>query len=92
MIYTDEFIPSLEFWPEKDVLSAFQEADQAIGTDGEALALRVFFARMYDKASETKSWADEEDIFKMAALGEALDNDRFLRSIGAEGITWASRV
>ncbi|GHU93544.1 hypothetical protein FACS189479_05080 [Spirochaetia bacterium] len=46
MIYDEEFIPSLEFWPRKDVRAAFDAADAAMGTPGEALALRVFYKRM----------------------------------------------
>jgi hypothetical protein len=46
MKYDTEFIPSLNFWPEDIVREAFADADKVLGTDGEALALRVFYARM----------------------------------------------
>jgi hypothetical protein len=46
MIYEDEFVPAVEFWPEDMVRAAFTEAEKAIGTAGEAVAMRVFFARM----------------------------------------------
>ncbi|GHV09431.1 hypothetical protein FACS189485_22010 [Spirochaetia bacterium] len=46
MIYEDEFVPAIDFWPEDDVRAAFTEADKAIGTEGEAVALRVFYQRM----------------------------------------------
>jgi hypothetical protein len=46
MIYEDEFIPSLDFWPEDVVREAFADADKAIGTDEETTTLRVFYLRM----------------------------------------------
>jgi hypothetical protein len=46
MKYDTEFIPSLDFWPEDVVRSAFTEAERAIGTEREAVTLRVFYARM----------------------------------------------
>jgi hypothetical protein len=39
-------IPGRIFWPEKQIRHAFQEADAAMGTPGEAVALRVFHRRM----------------------------------------------
>ncbi|AEF83111.1 hypothetical protein [Leadbettera azotonutricia] len=66
MIYEDEFIPSLGFWPEVDVRSAFHEADQAMGTKDEALALRVFYLRMKHHLKTAEPAEDNPDIeFRM---------------------------
>jgi hypothetical protein len=46
MKWDQEFIPGLSFWPEDFVRADFAAADAAIGTEGEALALRVFYKRM----------------------------------------------
>ncbi|GHV75546.1 hypothetical protein AGMMS49942_03670 [Spirochaetia bacterium] len=46
MKWDEEFIPGFSFWPEDIVRAEFAAADAAIGTEGEALALRVFYKRM----------------------------------------------
>jgi hypothetical protein len=66
MKYDSEFIDSLNFWPEDVVREAFADADQAIGTGGEALALRVFYLRMkhHLKTAEAVD-GNPDDEFRM---------------------------
>jgi hypothetical protein len=89
-------VSGIEFTPAERLREIFQRMKSALNTPREAEELKIFYLRidrMYGQAEETKSWADEEDVFKMAALGEALDNDRFLRSItGGADNKRASRV
>jgi hypothetical protein len=63
MKYDSEFIPALEFWPEDVVKAAFDAADAALGTEGEALALRVFYTRMkhHFKTSDLIDAAPDDD-------------------------------
>jgi hypothetical protein len=62
-------LPGLIFWPEKKVRHAFREAAEAMGTKGEALAMRVFHRRMqyFLKTSSDVDMMDpEENLFTTA--------------------------
>jgi hypothetical protein len=62
-------LPGLIFWPEKKVRHAFREAGEAMGTKGEALAMRVFHRRMQyflKTSSDTELVDPEENLFTIA--------------------------
>jgi hypothetical protein len=81
-------INSIMFYPAERVREIFERMKSAKGTEHEAKEYRIFSLRMerlFDHYSlESNTWLEAEDAIRLAAIGEAVENEEFVTSITAE--------